>query len=379
MSIPFNKAPYVDTAPAYIDQALRSKVSGDGPFTAKCSRWLAEASDCPRVMLTTSCSHALDMAARLCGLSPGDEVILPSYTFSSTANAFVGTGATLVFVDVRPDTMNLDEGLLEDAITDKTRVIVPVHYAGVGCEMDDILAIAKKHSLLVVEDTAQGLMSSYKGRPLGCFSDFGSYSFHETKNFSMGEGGALLLGRASDLVPAEMMREKGTDRSRFFRGEVDKYSWRTWGSSYLPSDINAAYLWSQLEVAEEITAARMKRWAMYHEALAPLRDEGLIEMPFIPEHCTHNAHMFYIKLKDLTQRVALADHLRARDILAVSHYVPLHSAPAGLQYGRFHGEDLYTTKESDRLLRLPLYYGLTEDETLRVAEAVTGFLRGDSQ
>lgn len=375
MSIPFNKSPYVDTAPAYIDQALRGKVSGDGPFTKKCSEWLGEASGCPRVLLTTSCSHALDMAARLCDLSPGDEVILPSYTFSSTANAFVGAGATLVFVDIRPDTMNLDETLIEDAITDRTRVIVPVHYAGVACEMDEIQAIAKRHGLKIVEDTAQGLMSAYKGRPLGCFSEFGSYSFHETKNFSMGEGGALLLGRAEDLVPAEMMREKGTDRSRFFRGEVDKYSWRTWGSSYLPSDINAAYLWSQLEMAEDITADRMRTWALYQEALAPLRAEGLLELPCIPGHCDHNAHMFYIKLKDLAQRVALADHLRTLDILAVSHYVPLHSAPAGLQYGRFHGEDRYTTRESDRLLRLPLYYGLTGDEALRVAEAVTSFLR----
>ena len=313
------------------------------------------------------------MAALLSDIQPGDEVILPSYTFVSTANAFVLRGAKLVFVDIRPDTMNIDEKLIEDAITDKTRAIVPVHYAGVGCEMDTIMDIAKRHNLVVVEDAAQGVNAFYKGRALGSIGDYGCFSFHETKNYSMGEGGAILINRPEQIEDAEIIREKGTDRSRFFRGQVDKYTWVNIGSSFLPSDINAAYLMAQLEMADEINENRLQSWARYNEGLQDLAKEGVIELPYIPEECAHNAHMFYIKTKDMEERKALISYLKERDIAAVFHYVPLHSAPAGLRFGRFHGEDRYTTKESARLLRLPMYYNLSESDQQKVIDAVHGF------
>ena len=313
------------------------------------------------------------MAALLLDIKPGDEVIMPSYTFVSTADAFVLRGATPVFIDIRPDTMNIDENLIEDAITDKTRAIVPVHYAGVGCEMDKIMDIAKRHNLKVVEDAAQGIMASYKGKPLGTFGDFGAFSFHETKNFSMGEGGALLIRDKENIERAEIFREKGTDRSKFFRGQVDKYRWQDFGSSYLPSELNAAYLYAQLEEADTIQTARMARWNQYHEKLSPLAEQGRIQLPFIPDYCEHNAHMFYIKTKDMAERTDLINYMKSKDVLTVFHYVPLHSAPAGLKYGRFHGEDKYTTKESERLLRLPMYYSLTPDDCEYVADQVLNF------
>jgi len=303
-------------------------------------------------------------------------VIMPSYTFVSTADAFVMRGAVPVFVDIRPDTMNIDEQKIEDAITGRTRAIVPVHYAGVSCEMDTIMDIAKRHNLLVIEDAAQGIMSTYKGKALGAIGDMGCFSFHETKNFSMGEGGAILLNDSKYVEDAEIFREKGTDRSKFFRGQVDKYRWVNFGSSYLPSDMNAAYLWAQLELADEITNTRMARWNQYKELLSDLADKELIELPYIPEHCEHNAHMFYIKVKDLKQRSNFIKYMKDNEILTVFHYVPLHTAPAGLKYARFHGEDVYTTKESDRLVRLPMYYKLTESDVDYICEKVHAFMCG---
>jgi len=328
-----------------------------------------------RALLTTSGSTALDMAALLCGLERGDEVILPSFTFSSTANSFVMAGAKLVFVDIRPDTMNINEELIEDAITGKTKVIVPVHYAGVSCEMDTILDIARRHGLKVVEDAAQGVMSTYRGKALGTLGDFGCFSFHETKNYSMGEGGALLLHREEDILRAEILREKGTNRSQFFRGQVAKYNWVDYGDSYLPSDLNAAYLWAQLEKAEAINANRLATWNAYHEAFRELQEAGRIGLPTVPEECVHNAHMYYIKCRDLDDRTAFIRFMKEREIGCVFHYVPLHSAPAGLKFGRFHGEDRYTTKESDRLVRLPMYYGMTEKDRETVIGAVLEFFR----
>ena len=315
------------------------------------------------------------MAALLADIKPGDEVIMPSYTFVSTADAFVLRGATAVFVDVRPDTMNIDEKLIEEAITERTRAIAPVHYAGVGCEMDTIMDIAKRHNLMVIEDAAQGIMASYKGRPLGTFGEFGCFSFHETKNFSMGEGGALLIRDEQYIETAEIYREKGTDRSKFYRGQVDKYRWQNYGSSYLPSDMNAAYLYAQLELADEITQARIDRWNQYRELLTPLAEAGKIELPYVPEYCTHNGHMFYIKTKDMEESAELINFLKEKEIMAVIHYVPLHSAPAGMKFGRFHGEDRYTTKESERLLRLPMFYNLTADEVEYIADQVKAFYR----
>jgi dTDP-4-amino-4,6-dideoxygalactose transaminase len=373
--IPFNIPPFCPGSETCVHEAIAShKISGDGDFTKKCHAWIQEHTGTSKALLTTSGTHALEMAALLCDLQPGDEVILPSYTFSSTANAFVLAGAKLVFVDIRPDTMNLDERLIEAAITPKTRVICAVHYAGVSCAMDEIMAIARRHNLLVVEDAAQGVMSFYKGRALGAIGDFGCYSYHETKNYSMGEGGALLI--QNDDGRAEILREKGTNRSQFFRGMVDKYTWVDYGSSYLPSELNAAYLYGQLEVADEINAARLHAWDRYHEQLSPLEAEGCIALPHIPAECIHNAHMFWIKAKDLSERTALIDHLKQRGIGAAFHYVPLHSAPAGQRFGRFHGEDVYTTAESDRLLRLPMYYGLTDQEVDTVVQAVTDFYHG---
>lgn len=372
--IRFNVPPYVGKETEYMKAAIDShKICGDGEFTKRCNAWIEEHTGTAKALLTTSGTQALEMAALLSDIQPGDEVILPSYTFVSTANAFVLRGAKLVFVDIRPDTMNIDEKLIEDAITDKTRAIVPVHYAGVGCEMDTIMDIAKRHNLVVVEDAAQGVNAFYKGRALGSIGDYGCFSFHETKNYSMGEGGAILINRPEQIEDAEIIREKGTDRSRFFRGQVDKYTWVNIGSSFLPSDINAAYLMAQLEMADEINENRLQSWTRYNEGLQDLAQEGVIELPYIPEECTHNAHMFYIKTKDVEERKALISYLKERDIAAVFHYVPLHSAPAGLRFGRFHGEDRYTTKESERLLRLPMYYNLSESDQQKVIDAVHGF------
>lgn len=359
--INFNIPPFTGKETEYMAKAIQNhKISGDGEFTKKCNKWIEDHTGTAKALLTTSCTHATEMAALLADIKPGDEVIMPSYTFVSTADAFVLRGATAVFVDIRPDTMNIDEKLIEDAITEKTRAIVPVHYAGVACEMDTIMDIAKRHNLLVIEDAAQGVMSSYKGQALGAIGDYGCFSFHETKNYSMGEGGCLLIRDKENIDNAEIIREKGTNRSKFFRGQIDKYTWVEAGSSYLPSDMNAAYLYAQLEMADEIYDNRMHTWNTYYENLTSLKEAGHIELPFIPEGCVHNAHMFYIKAKTLEERTALIQYLKENDISSVFHYIPLHGAPAGQKYGRFHGEDKYTTKESERLLRLPLYYGLKE-------------------
>ena len=375
--IPFNVPPCVGTELSYIEDAIRErKISGDGRYTALCSRWLEERFNAKKVLLTTSCTHATEMAAMLSEIKPGDEVIMPSYTFVSTADAFVLRGAKAVFVDIRPDTMNIDENLIEQAITDRTRAIVPVHYAGVACEMDTINDIARRHNLLVIEDAAQAVMSTYKGVPLGTIGDFGCYSFHETKNLSMGEGGAIVIKNEDMIEPAEIIREKGTNRSKFFRGQIDKYTWVDAGSSYLPSELNAAYLYGQLEKADAIFEDRMNTWNTYMKELSPLADDGRISLPVIPEECSHNAHMFYIKTKDLYERTRLIAHMKEQGILAVFHYVPLHSAPAGRKYGRFSGEDIYTTKESDRLVRLPLYYGMNVDDQMSVIENVKSFYAG---
>ena len=373
--VTFNVPPYVGTEMDYVREAaeVNHKICGDGPFSRKCHAWIEERFNAEKVLLTTSGTDALEMAANLCGLEPGDEVILPSFTFSSTATAFVSVGAKLVFVDIRPDTMNIDETKIEAAITDRTRVIVPVHYAGVACEMDTIIDIARRHNLLVVEDAAQGVMSTYKGRALGTIGDFGCYSFHETKNYSMGEGGAIVINKPEYIERAEIIREKGTNRQRFFRGQVDKYTWVDSGSSYLQSDLNAAYLWAQLEKADEINYNRLTSWNYYYEQLRPLEGAGKIELPTIPEGCEHNAHMFYIKVADLEERGALIKHLKDRDVMAVFHYIPLHSSPAGQRFGRFSGEDVYTTRESDRLVRLPMYYGLEQDDLREVVDATKEF------
>lgn len=373
-SIDFNVPPYIGTEDKYIQQAIvKRKICGDGEFTKLCNQKLEELTKSPKVLMTTSGTSALEMAAILCDIQPGDEVIMPSYTFVSTANAFVLRGAQIVFVDIRPDTMNIDETLIEDAITERTKAIVPVHYAGVGCEMDTICDIAKSHNLLVVEDAAQGVMSYYKGRALGAIGDFGCYSFHETKNYSMGEGGAILVSRTEDIERAEIIREKGTNRSKFFRGQVDKYTWVDVGSSYLQSELNCAYLYGQIEDPEIINHDRLKSWALYREMLIPLVERGMIELPYIPEECTHNAHMFYIKVKDLEERTRLIMHLKEHKIGAVFHYIPLHSSPAGQRFGRFCGEDRNTTKESERLLRLPMYYGLTNDDVEWICGRIKDF------
>ena len=372
--IRFNVPPYTGKEMEYIKQAVENqKICGDGEYTAKCNEWLENKTGTKKALLTTSCTHATELAAILADIQPGDEVIMPSYTFVSTADAFVLRGATAVFVDIRPDTMNIDENLIEDAVTEKTKAIVPVHYAGVGCEMDKIMELAGKYHLKVIEDAAQGIMSEYRGKALGTFGEYGCFSFHETKNFSMGEGGALLIRDEENIEPAEIIREKGTNRAKFFRGQIDKYTWVDKGSSYLPSELNAAYLYAQFELADKITKDRMDSWNRYYEGLKGLKEEGRIELPCIPDHCKHNAHMFYIKAKDLGERTALINHLKANDILAVFHYVPLHSAPAGLKFGRFHGEDRYTTKESERLVRLPLYYGLKKEQVDYIIDKVKEF------
>ena len=372
--IHFNVPPCVGYELEYVKQAIDAhKICGDGAFTKMCNSWLEERFHTQKVLLTTSGTTALDMAMLLCGLQPGDEVILPSFTFSSTATAAVLAGARLVFVDVRPDTMNIDETKIEAAITDKTKVIVAMHYAGVACEMDTIMDIARRHNLMVVEDAAQGVMSSYKGKALGTIGDFGCYSFHETKNYSMGEGGALVINNHDYNERAEILREKGTNRAKFFRGQVDKYTWVDFGDSYLPSELNAAYLWAQLLHADEINENRLTSWHRYREAFMPLAEAGKIELQHIPAECTHNAHMFYLKCKNLEERTEFIRFLKENDILAVFHYIPLHSAPAGEKFGRFDGEDVYTTAESERLVRLPLYYGLTEDDQNKVIAKVLEF------
>lgn len=372
--INFNIPPNVGNELDYVKQAIDShKICGDGQFTKKCNAWMEERFNCQKVLLTTSGTTALDMAALLCDLQPGDEVILPSYTFSSTATAFVLAEAKLVFVDIRPDTMNIDENKIENAITSRTKVIVAMHYAGVACEMDTIMDIAKRHNLKVVEDAAQAVMSTYKGKALGTIGDFGCYSFHETKNYSMGEGGALLINKPEYNERAEILREKGTNRAKFFRGQVDKYTWVDFGDSYLPSELNAAYLWAQLEQADEINNNRLATWNMYYDALKYLEEMGKLELPHIPAECTHNAHMFYVKLKNLEERTKFIAYLKEHDILSVFHYIPLHSAPAGQKFGHFHSEDVFTTKESERLARLPMYYGLSEGDQGVVIETIKSY------
>lgn len=370
----FNVPPVVGGELDFIKDVIAAgKICGDGKYTRMCSDWIREQTDSAGVLLTTSCTHATELAAILCDIKAGDEVIMPAYTFVSTADAFVLRGARAVFVDIRPDTMNIDENLIESAITDRTKAIVPVHYAGVACEMDKIMEIAKKHHLYVIEDAAQGMMASYRGRQLGTIGDIGCYSFHETKNYSMGEGGAVLLQDGTMLEEAEIIREKGTNRSKFFRGQIDKYTWVAAGSSYLPSELNAAYLWAQLLKAEEIYDNRMASWNRYYEELSGLADAGYIELPYVPEECRHNAHMFYIKAKDLEERTELISYLKENGVMAVFHYIPLHTAPAGQKYGDFRGEDKYTTAESERLARLPLYYGLKEQDQVKVIHAVKNF------
>lgn len=375
--IPFNIPPFTGKEMNYIRQAVENqKICGDGPYTKKCSEWIEQKTGTAKCLLTTSCTHATELAALLADVKEGDEVIMPSYTFVSTADAFVLRGAKPVFVDIRPDTMNMDETLIEDAITPRTKAIVPVHYAGVACEMDTIMDIAKRHHLLVIEDAAQGIMSTYKGQALGAIGDFGCFSFHETKNYSMGEGGALLIKDPKYVEEAEIIREKGTNRSKFYRGQIDKYTWVNYGSSYLPSDMNAAYLWAQLELAEEINEKRRSIWNRYWELLQPLKEQGCIELPTVPEGCVHNAHMFYIKAKDLEERTGLIDFLRENEIWPVFHYIPLHTAPAGIKFGEFYGEDKYTTKESERLCRLPLFYSLELEQVDYIASKVKEFYQG---
>ena len=370
--IGFNVPPYTGDELQYVKEAMENhQICGDGPFTKRCHAWLEEHFQAQKVLLTTSGSTALDMAMLLCDLKPGDEVILPSYTFSSTANSVILAGGTPVFVDIRPDTMNLDETKIEAAITDKTRVIMVVHYAGVACDMDPILELAHRYHLLVVEDAAQGVMSRYKGKALGTLGTFGCYSFHETKNYSMGEGGALVINDPAYNERAEILREKGTNRAKFFRGQVDKYTWVDFGGSYLPSELNAAYLWAQLCRADEINRNRLETWNAYHTAFQAVRDR--VVLPTIPSDCEHNAHMYYLKLKDLEERTDFIQYLKEQGVQAVFHYIPVHSAPCGLKYGRFHGEDRYTTAESERLVRLPLYYGMTGEDRDKVIRAVLSY------
>ncbi len=374
--IHFNEPPFTGKEIEYMKQTIKNAhICGDGEFTKKCHAWLEARMQSPKVLLTTSCTHALEMAALLVNIQPGDEVIMPSYTFASTADAFVMRGAKIVFVDIRPDTMNIDETLIEDAITARTKAICVMHYAGVACEMDTIMEIANRHHLAVVEDAAQAVMSSYKGKPLGSIGDYGCYSFHETKNYSMGEGGALLIRDIANRDKAEIIREKGTDRSKFWRGEVDKYTWVDFGSSYLPSDMNAAYLWAQLELADEINDKRLHLWNTYYKELLELAKEGKIELPVVPKECTHNAHMFYIKTDDIEQRSDLIAYLKGHGVGAVFHYIPLHTVSAGKKFGVFHGEDRYTTRESERLLRLPLHYNVSEADVHYVCEQIKEYYK----
>lgn len=375
--INFNVPPCAEKAMDYIRECVKNqKICGDGPYTKKCNEWIEKKTGTAKCLLTTSCTHATELAALLLpDIGPGDEVIMPAYTFVSTADAFVLRGAVPVFVDIRPDTMNMDEKLIEDAVTERTKAIVPVHYAGVACEMDTIMDIAARHHLAVIEDAAQGIMATYKGKALGTIGDFGCFSFHETKNYSMGEGGALLIRDEGNVEEAEIIREKGTNRSKYYRGQIDKYTWINYGSSYLPSDMNAAYLYAQLEIAEEINDARLAIWRRYYDNLQPLAQAGRIELPVVPEGCVHNGHMFYIKAKDIEERTALIEYLKQNEIHAVFHYIPLHTAPAGLKFGRFHGEDRYTTRESERLLRLPMYYGLELEQVDYICDTLRKFYK----
>lgn len=374
--ISFNVPPYCGKEEEYVMQAIKShKISGDGEFTKKCSRWIEQKTGTKRALLTTSCTHATEMTALLADIQPGDEVIMPSYTFVSTADAFVLRGAKIVFVDIRPDTMNIDETKIEAAITKRTKAIVPVHYAGVACEMDTIMDIARRQNLFVIEDAAQGIMSTYKGKALGTIGDYGCYSFHETKNYSMGEGGALLIKNADMIENAEILRKKGTNRSKFFRGQIDKYTWVNFGSSYLPSELNAAYLWAELERADNINEDGQRTWNLYYNGLRELSEKERISIPVVPAECIHNAHMFYIKVKDLDERTKFISYMKEHEIDCVFHYIPLHSAPAGRKCGRFNGEDKYTTKESERLVRLPMYYGMRKEDAGRVIDTIKNFYR----
>ena len=375
--IPFNVPPFIGTETEYVNQAIHNhKICGDGFFTKKCSEWMENRFSAYKVLMTTSGTDALELAALLCNLKSGDEVIMPSYTFSSTANAFVLRGAKIVFVDIRPETMNIDETKIEQAITEKTKVICCVHYAGVACEMDAIMNIAKKYNLFVVEDAAQAVMSEYKGKACGTIGDFGCYSFHETKNYSMGEGGALLINNPKFVEQAEIFREKGTNRSKFFRGQVDKYTWVDKGSSFLPSELNTAYLYGQLLEADKINENRLCSWNQYYKALKPFEEIGRIKLSTIPKHCKQNAHMFYIKCRDLEDRDNFISFMRDNGICCVFHYIPLHSAPAGIKFGCFYGKDLYTTKESERLVRLPLYYGLSKEILQKVIDFCFLYFKG---
>lgn len=371
----FNKPPYTGNEDQYVLEAMHSdKMSGDGPFTKRCHTWFESNLPCKKALLTPSCTAALEMAAILVDIQLGDEVIMPSYTFVSTANAFVLRGAKIVFVDIRPDTMNIDESKIEAAITNKTKAIVPVHYAGISCEMDTIMDIAQRHNLCVIEDAAQGVMSTYKGKALGTIGHLGCFSFHETKNYtSGGEGGLLIINDDKFKERAEIIREKGTNRSQFFRGMVDKYSWVDIGSSYLPSDIQAAYLWGQLEKVDEINNNRIASWSYYYEQLQPLQTAGKIQLPSVPDDCVHNAHMFYIKVQDIEVRTQLIEDLKNNDIMAVFHYIPLHSSVAGKNLGMFNGEDEFTTAESERLIRLPMWYGLSDEQQVKVINSIFEF------
>ena len=372
--IPFNVPPFTGKELVYMQDAINErKICGDGKYTKMCNEWLEKKTRTTKALLTTSCTHATEMATILSDILPGDEVIMPSFTFVSTADAVVLRGGVPVFVDIRPDTMNIDEKLIADAITNKTKAIIPVHYAGVSCEMDTIMEIANNHGLKVIEDAAQAIGSTYKGKACGTIGDYGCLSFHETKNLSMGEGGAILIRDKDNIDRAEIIREKGTNRSKFWRGEIDKYTWVDAGSSYLPSELNAAYLYAQLEKADDIYSNRTSTWNNYYAELKELADNNLIELPVVPENCGHNAHMFYIKTRGLDERTEVIEHMKKNGICAVFHYVPLHSAPAGKKYGRFHGNDLFTTKESERLIRLPLYYGMQEADLYKVIHVLKQF------
>lgn len=374
--IPFNIPAVIGNEISYIQEAITNlQLCGDGSFTKKCSLWFEDEFLTTKALMTTSCTHALEMAAILAEIKEGDEVIMPSFTFVSTANAFVLRGAKIIFVDVRPDTMNIDENLIEEAITNKTKAIVPVHYAGVSCEMDKILNIAKRYKLLIIEDAAQGVMSKYKEKALGTIGQFGCYSFHETKNYNCGEGGTILINDNNFCERAEIIREKGTNRSRFFRGQVDKYTWIDLGSSYLPSELNAAFLYAQLMKAQEINQDRLKSWNQYFEGLRSLQDEEFISLPHIPIECEHNAHMFYIKVANLEERSKMIEYLKKNNITSAFHYIPLHSSDAGKKFGTFHGVDRFTTKESERLLRLPLYYGLQDQQVDYIIDCINHFYK----
>jgi len=374
--INFNEPCLTGNEEKYILQSIKShKISGDGEFTKRCTKWFEDKLKCKKALLTTSCTHALEMTAILLDIKEGDEVIMPSYTFVSTANAFVLRGAKIVFVDIRPDTMNIDEAKIEDAITNKTKVIVPVHYAGVACEMDTIMEIANQHNLYVVEDAAQGMMSAYRGKPLGTIGHFGTFSFHETKNYtSAGEGGLLIINDDKFKDRAEIIREKGTNRSQFFKGMVDKYSWVDIGSSYLMNDVSAAYLWGNLEKSDEISQNRLDSWQLYYDGLKKLEEKGFLTLPTIPDNCVHNAHMFYIKVKDIEVRTKLIEYLKQNDINSVFHYVPLHSSPAGLKFGRFNGDDDFTTKDSERLIRLPIFYGISKNNIMNICNIIGEYI-----